>query len=133
MPTLSWEVQITRWLFLPYGPLHKGKRSLCPKCGVLLPEKSIWNHMRRHSAQKLLDQARRFHLKLAARQRYFAYTFRRLAGRYPAAKATGPTPASQLAPAKLKCFKSPRGSPRPEQESRKKTKVPKNVVFAYNM
>ena len=86
---------------------HKGKRSPCPKCGVLLPEKSVWNHMRRHSAQQILDQARRFHLKLASRQRYFTYTSRRLAKRDPAPKQSAPTPAFKSAPAKLKCFKSP--------------------------
>ena len=104
---------------------HKGKRSPCPKCGVLLPEKSIQNHMRRHSAQQLLDQARRFHLKLASRQRYFAYTSRRLARRDPAPKPTGPTPASKSAPAQLKCFKSSSGSPPPDQ-NRKVEKKPKS-------
>ena len=86
---------------------HKGKRSPCPKCGVPLPEKSIQNHMRRHSAQQILDQARRFHLKLASGQRYFAYTSRRLARRDPAPKSTAPTPASKSAPANIKLFKSP--------------------------
>ena len=89
---------------------HKGKRSPCPKCGVLLPEKSIRNHLRRHSAQQLVAEARRFHAKLATRERYFAYTSRRFSR----------IPSTKSAPAKLiRRFKSPRGSPKKKPKTGK--------------
>ena len=56
-----------------------GKRSPCAKCGILLPEKSIRNHMRCHGAQQLLQEAKLHAAKVgSARRRYFAFTSRRL-------------------------------------------------------
>ena len=89
---------------------HQGKKHPCPKCGVLLPDKSMHNHMRRHSSQAILEQARTYQAKVSARQRYFSFTSRRLRKRKPVPKAADTT-VSKSAPAKLKKSRSPRKKP----------------------
>ena len=90
---------------------HQGKRSPCPKCGTLLPEKSIRNHMRRHSSQQLLTEAKMHHAKVSSRQRYFAYTSRKLAKRQLEQKTRGTSFVTKSAPPKLRKAKSPTKKP----------------------
>ena len=88
---------------------HQGKRSPCPKCGTLLPEKSMRNHMRRHGAQQLLQEARLHVAKVgSARRRYFAFTSRRLGKMTVKPKSKSTTLATKSAPPKLRKAASPK-------------------------
>ena len=91
---------------------HMGKRSPCAKCGILLPEKSIRNHMRHHGAQQLLQEAKLHAAKVgSARRRYFAFTSRRLSKMKVDPKSKAGSLATKSAPAKLRKSASPKKKP----------------------
>ena len=101
---------------------HKGKKHPCPKCGILVADKSMRNHLRLHSSRQLLKEARAFNAKVKSRQKHFASASKKIAKRTAKKKTKGTPLVSRSAPPKLKKAKSPWGSPRksPRGGSQKK-------------
>ena len=91
---------------------HKGKKHPCPKCGILVADKSMRNHLRLHTSRQLLREARAFNSKVKSRQKHFASASKKIAKRTAKKKTEGTPFVSRSAPTKLKKAKSPRGSPR---------------------